>query len=61
MKAAARERSALSISPRRSERTATYRPIAAARTASATDRLATAAMRVRSVIGCAPAHGSRSA
>src|SRR5271166_568208 len=47
--AAARWLRARSISPRRSERTATYRPTAAASTASATDRLATAAIRVRSV------------
>src|SRR5271167_4051421 len=49
MNAWARSFSARSSSPRRSERTATYRPIAAASTASATDRLATAAIRVRSV------------
>ncbi len=49
MNARARARSALSISPRRSERTATYRPIADASTARPTDRPATAAMRVRSV------------
>src|ERR1019366_3554710 len=53
-KASARARSALSISPRRSERTATYSPIAAASTASATETLATAAMRERSVIAGGP-------
>ena len=55
MNARALLRSALSTSPRRSERTAAYAPIAAASTASATHTLATAAMRVRSVIARMPA------